>query len=44
MTTEQRREVDRILEDFRKNPSNSNKYRHELYAFIDDLIEEKEEE
>jgi hypothetical protein len=39
MTYQEQKEVDRILEDFRNNPSNSNKYRYELYAYIDELIE-----
>lgn len=38
MTYEQQVKVDEILDKFRDNPSNSNKYRHELYAYIDDLL------
>jgi len=38
MTFEQQQEVTRILEAYRANPSNSNKYRFELFAYIDELL------
>lgn len=37
LTFEQQEEISAILENFRKNPSNSNKYRYELFAYIEDL-------
>jgi hypothetical protein len=38
MTFEQEQEVTRILEGYRSNPSNSNKFRYELFAYINELL------
>lgn len=40
MTFEQQKEVTTILENYRRNPSNSNKFRFELFAYIDALIQQ----
>lgn len=37
MTTTQRQEIDRLTELAEKPSSNSNKYRHQLYAYIDEI-------
>lgn len=39
MTIEQQRQVNEILDNFLKNPSNRNKYRYHLFAFIDEIKE-----
>lgn len=38
LTLKQRQEIDQYLEDYAKNPSNSNKYRIGLHAHLNDLI------
>jgi hypothetical protein len=38
LTFEQQQEITKILELYRTNPSNSNKYRYQLFAYIDDLL------
>lgn len=38
LTFEQQQEITKILELYRRNPSNSNKYRYQLFAYIDDLL------
>lgn len=38
LTFEQCQEVDKYLEDYKNNPSNSNKYRTGLHAYINELI------
>lgn len=43
MDFEQQQEVTKILEDYRNNPSNSNKYRFELFAYIDKALEQAEQ-
>lgn len=44
LTFEQQQEVSVILENFRNNPSNSNKYRYELFAWIAAHYAAKEQE
>lgn len=39
LTFEQQKEITRILEGYRANPSNSNKFRYELFAYIDSILE-----
>jgi hypothetical protein len=38
MSFEQQQEITAILESYRTNPSNSNKYRFELFAYIDKIL------
>jgi len=38
LTFEQQKELTAILEDYRNNPSNSNKYRYNLFAKIDEYL------
>ncbi len=37
MDNETRQKLDKQLELFRDNPSNSNKYRHEIYALVEEF-------
>lgn len=39
-----RRKLDNLLNAFRDNPSNSNKYRHSIYALIEELLEARDME
>lgn len=43
MDFEQQQEITKILEQYRNNPSNSNKYRFELFAYIDKALEQAEQ-
>ena len=38
LTLEQRHEIDEYLENYSRNPSNSNKYRIGLHAYIESLL------
>lgn len=38
LTFEHQKEITRILEGYRSNPSNSNKYRYELFAYIEEHL------
>lgn len=38
LTFAQSQEIDKYLEDYRKNPSNSNKYRIGLHAYVNELL------
>lgn len=38
LTFKQQQEITEILEQYRSNPSNSNKYRYHLFAYIDELL------
>jgi hypothetical protein len=42
LTLEQRKEVDAYLEGYKNNPSNSNKWRIGLHAYINELIQDRE--
>ena len=44
ITFEQYQEIDKYLEDYKNNPSNSNKYRFGLHAYTANLIAIKETE
>lgn len=37
----QQQEITGILEAYRSNPSNSNKYRHDLFAYVDRRIRQE---
>ena len=37
LTFEQQQEISRIIENFKNNPSNSNKFRYELFAYIESI-------
>lgn len=41
ITFEQKRFIDSLLENYRRNPSNSNKYRIGLHTAIEEIIDEK---
>lgn len=38
LTLGQQQDITDILENYRNNPSNSNKYRFELFAYINDTV------
>jgi hypothetical protein len=40
LTFEQCQEIDKYLEDYKNNPSNSNKYRIGLHAYINEILSE----
>lgn len=41
LSFDQQQDITQILEAYRSNPSNSNKYRYELFEYINDLLATK---
>lgn len=38
LTVDQQEHITQILEGYRSNPSNSNKFRYDLFAYINELL------
>lgn len=43
LTFAQQQEITKRLEGYRSNPSNSNKWRYDLFAYIEDLMSQDDE-
>lgn len=39
LTFEEQQHIDFLIEEMRRRPSNANKVRYELFAYIDEIIE-----
>lgn len=40
LTFEQQEEISELLEGYKNNPSNSNKFRYNLFAYIDEVMQQ----